>query len=291
MLHGRAAASVSLGVLIALAALVAAPGHAQGPSGILRVTLLSQWTIQQHRGGGTGVDPALGRALHDGVVDRTVFAWQRGVIPRSALVPKPVRVVPPPEAAPLGGRGRFDLVAVRPPAGRAAWTEVEVALAAAGPDDVAIVEIGGERNTLAQVLETVLVQSPGGPLVAWPLAPVSLLGGGDGIPVVRSRFELPVTDPRAAGLFRDVGGLELLVVRSLVETVRDGGIGPSGPADASPLGGGDWREGDRVFVRLSARRLGAGAPALVLGWKDRTLQPDGERDFPRRSALPLPAAG
>jgi hypothetical protein len=286
MPHGRAAALLSLVGLIGLALLVTGPGHAQGPSGTLRVALLPQWTIQQHGGDG----PELQRALQQGVVDRTVFAWQRGVIPRSALVPKPVRVVPPPEAAALGGRGRFDLVAVRPPAGRAAWTEIEVALAAAGPDDVAVIEIGGERNTLTQVLETVLVQSPGGPLVAWPLAPVSLLGGA-GIPVVRARFELPVTDPRAGSLFRDVGGLELLVVRSLVETVRNGGTSPSGPADASPLGGGDWREGDRVFLRLTARRLGAGAPALVLAWKDRTLQPDGESDFPRRSALPLPAAG
>ena len=51
---------------------------------------------------------------------------------------------------------------------------------------------------------------------------------------------------------------------------------------------GDWREGDRVFLRIPAAALAEGWPGLVLGWKDRTLQTDPNLEFPRRSALPFP---
>jgi hypothetical protein len=55
------------------------------------------------------------------------------------------------------------------------------------------------------------------------------------------------------------------------------------------LGGGDWREGDRVFLRIPAAQLDRGLAGLVLVWKDRVLQTDPSSEFPRHSALPSPA--
>jgi hypothetical protein len=274
----RRAAVSGLVLATALGMAVAFPGHAQAPPRVVRVALLPQWVVQQHRS-----LPTLSEALEGGVVDRTVFAWQRGVIQRQALVPKPIRVVP--DAAPLGGRGRFD-IAVRPPTGRAAWTEIEVSQPNPGADDVLLLEIGGERNTITQVLETLLVAEPGRPLVEVPLARSALVAGS-GVPVVTAMFDVPLP-PAMAQRFRQEAGLDILVARSPLWDVRNGDQTSSGRADTVPFSGGDWREGDRVFLRIPAVRLAQGVPGLVLGWKDRTLQTDPSADFPRRSALPFP---
>jgi hypothetical protein len=256
----------------------AVSSHAQAPAPVVRVALLPQWVIQQHRS-----LPALAEAIEGGVVDRTVFAWQRGVIQRQALVSKPIRVVPDP--APLGGRGRFDLT-VRPSTGRAAWTEIEVHQSSPSADDVLLLEIGGERNTITQVLETLLIAEPGRPLAEIPLARPALVAGA-GVPVVASTFDAPLA-PAMAQRFRQEAGLDLLVVRPPLWDVRNGDQTSSGRADTVPFGGGDWREGDRVFLRIPVSKLGQGVPGIVLGWKDRTLQNDPNAEFPRRSSLPLP---
>jgi hypothetical protein len=249
---------------------------------VLRVALLPQWAIQQHRG-----SPALRAAIEGGVVDRTVFAWQRGIIQRQALVTKPVRVLPEAEAVPVGGRGRFDLAAVRRPTGPAAWTEIEVSRPFPGADDVLVLEIGGERNTILQVLETLLVAEPGRGLAEMPLARSALIAS-TGVPVVVAPFEQPLP-PAMAQRFREEAGMGLLVVRSPLWDVRNGAVTSSGLADTVPLGTvGDWRDGDRVFIRVSAGMLARGTSGLVLGWKDRTLKPDPDTEFPRRSALPFP---
>jgi hypothetical protein len=275
--------------MLGLAAIVlgaAAPGTAQGTAGVLRVALLPQWAIQQHRASGGALGPALREAVDGGVVDRTVFAWQRGLLQRQALVRKPIRVLPEPEAVALGGRGTFELTAVRPPAGPAAWTEIEVTRAAPRADDVLVLEIGSERNTVSQVLETLLVADPVRGLAEVPLARMALLPG-PGVPVVAAPFERALA-PRMAGRFREEAGLGLLVVRSPLWDIRNGDVTASGLADTVPLGGGDWREGDRVLLRVPAETLAGGRTGLVLGWKDRTLKPDPDVEFPRRSALPLP---
>jgi hypothetical protein len=256
----------------------AVPSFGQAPPPVVRIALLPQWVIQQHRS-----LPALAEAIEGGVVDRTVFAWQRGVIQRQALVPKPIRVVPDP--APLGGRGRFDIT-VRPPTGRAAWTEIEVNRPSPSPDDVLLLEIGGERNTITQVLETLVIAEPGRPLVEIPLARPSLVPSA-GVPVVAATFDAPLP-PAMAQRFRQEAGLDLLVARSPLWDVRNGDMTSSGRADTVPFGGGDWREGDRVFLRIPAAKLGQGLPGIVLGWKDRTLQTDPDVEFPRRSSLPVP---
>jgi hypothetical protein len=155
-----------------------------------------------------------------------------------------------------------------------------------GSDDVLLLELGGERNTVAQVLETLLVARPGARLEEVPLAPTALMAGA-GVPIVTAPFGRPL----AAGLaarFHDVAGIGILVVRSTVAVTRNGGLSPSGLADTAPLGAGDWREGDRVLLRVPAGQLGRPLPRLVLAWKDRMLQSDPDAEFPRRSSLPLP---
>jgi hypothetical protein len=274
----RCVAVLGLFVVTALGLGAAVSSHAQAPSPVVRVALVPEWVILQHRS-----LPALAEAIEGGVVDRTVFAWQRGVIQRQALVSKPIRVVPDP--APLGGRGRFD-VTVRPPTGRAAWTEIEVHRTSPSPDDVLLLEIGGERNTITQVLETLLIAEPGRPFAAVPLARPALVPGA-GVPVIASTFDVPLP-PAMAQRFRQVGGLDLLVVRPPLWDVRNGDITSSGRADTVPFSGGDWREGDRVFLRIPAAQLAQGVPGIVLGWKDRTLQTDPNAEFPRRSSLPFP---
>ena len=274
----RRLAVLGLLLVTALGWGAAVQSSAQAPPPVIRIALLPQWVIQQHRS-----LPALADAVEGGVVDRTVFAWQRGVIQRQVLVSKPIRVVPDP--VPLGGRGRFDIT-VRPPTGRAAWTEIEVQRATPSPDDVLLLEIGGERNTMTQVLETLLIAEAGRPLAEIPLARPALAAGA-GVPVVASTFDAPLP-PAMASRFRQEAGLDILAVRSPMWDVRNGDQTSSGRADTVPFGGGDWREGDRVFLRIPAATLGQGVAGIVLGWKDRTLQIDPNAEFPRRSSLPLP---
>jgi hypothetical protein len=261
--------------------------RAQTPPGVVRLALVPQWVIQQHRPVGGPLSPVLREALEGAVVDRTVYSWQRGVIQRQALVAKPIRVVPHDEAAALGGRGRFALGAVRPPTDRAAWTEVEITRTSADANDVVVLEVGGERNTVTQVLETLLVAEPGRGLTEVALGRTALVAGS-GVPVVTAYFERPL--PAAmAQRFREEAGMGILVARSPLWDVRNGDRTSSGPADTVPYSGGDWREGDRVFLRIPVAALERGVPGLVLGWKDRTLQtdPDGG-EFPRRSSLAPP---
>jgi hypothetical protein len=272
---GLLAVAVAVGPLLA--------GGQAGPPP-LRIAFVSEWAVEQHRRVGGAPRPELGSALDRGVVDGLVFGWRRAVIPRQALVAKPVRVLSREEAAPLGGHGAFRLAALRRPAGAAAWTEVEVAPETAGPEDVLLLEVGGDHHTIEQVVETLLVGTPEGGWREPGLARRALIRGA-GIPVVTAVFGRPLSRPDAAALFQAVGGavrVECLVVRSPIDldTIRNGAITGRGRADLSPVWarGGDWREGDRLYVRLPLAALRAGPPALVVGWKDRTTASEGGRD-------------
>jgi hypothetical protein len=261
---------------------------AQPAPATLRLALVSQWVVEQHRGSGGAPGADLISALDGGVTDRPVFAWQRGRIQRGALVAKPIVVVLEPEAGALGGRGTFEVRAVRPPAGSAGWTTVEVSPGTGRPDDVLVLAIGGELHNVRQVLSTLAVVTPAGvrPL---PLARVSLVAG-EGVPVIEVPFGRPVV-LRAGVTPRGAGGVDFVVARSPIEVRENAAITTNGLADVSPVrtGLGEWREGDRVIVRVPAAVLAAGAPPLVLGWKDRVVQEGGPEDIPRgRATLPFP---
>jgi hypothetical protein len=264
-------AGVLLGALTTLA---------QPRSTPLRLALLPQWVVNQHRPGlgppGAGPPrPELGLALDRGVVDRVVFGGERGAIPREWLFRKPIRIVTGPEGLGLGARGDFDLATVRPPAGPAAWTQLDVVPRTARPDDVLVLEVGGELGTLGQVLEAIIVFEEGRGPVELGLAPAALIGGA-GVPVLQAPFGRPVSRPDAARRFQGTGGVEFLVIRSLVEAMVDAAVTPRGLADASPHWAGGWREADRVFLRLSGATLAATPPRVVLSWKDRvSLSPLG----------------
>jgi hypothetical protein len=273
----------ALGLALALALVTLAGGlatvGAQPARGTLRVALLPQWVVNQHRAGASlasrgGVSPQLSRALDGGVVDRVVFWWQRGVIQREALVWKPFRVLDGAEAAGLGGRGGFDLVAVRPPTGGAAWTEVEIAPRAGQPAEVAVLEIGGELAPLRQVLDSLFLAAPDGSVTELDLARRAIVRG-EGVQVIAAPFDRPVTVAAAPDLFRGGRGLEFLVVRSQVEVTSGGEATPNGFGDLSAFNAGAWREGDRVFVRVPVAAMRAGLPSVVMGWRDRLVRPDG----------------
>lgn len=293
-MHIVAGSRLSAALCAALALLALAPWIARSQPAPLaiRLALVSQWSVNQHRGGAAWgsqgpVTPDIRTALDRGVVDRPVFWWQRGAIQRSTLVWKPIRLLPASDAAALGGRGDFDLVAVRPPAGATAWTQVEVAPRGAPPGDVLVLEVGGELNTITQVLETVLLVPPDGRIEEVPLG---RRAGGPAIPVVTVQFgRLPAVPATAFG---GAEGIDFLVARSTVETLANADTTTLGPADKAMSNVGDWREGDRVFIRLPVARLAAGTPSVVLVWKDRTLKsdPDGGdfMDQRRRSRLQLP---
>lgn len=266
-----------------------APVAAQPASATVRVALVPQWVVNQHRpawwGGSRGsLAPEFWTALESGVVDRVVFSWQRGAIQRETLVAKPIRVLPAAEAGTLGGRGDFELVAVRPPRGRAAWTELEVTPRIGQPDDVLVLEVGGELNTVTQVLETLLVVPPGDAPRQLGLARRALIPG-DGVPVVGVPFGRPVVLSDGPALMRGARGVAFLVARSQVEVIVNGAMTVNGFADVAPAHAGEWREGDRVFVRVPLATLRSGVLSVVLGWKDRIDRQDGgDSDELRRSS-------
>ncbi len=283
------AAALSVLALLAIGPLIA---RAQTAPLTVRLALLPQWSVNQHRGGASWgprgpVTPDFRTALDGGVVDRPVFWWQRGAIQRSALAWKPIRILTASDAAALGGRGAFELVAVRPPAGATAWTQVEVASRGALPGDILVLEVGGELNTITQVLETVLLMPADGAIQEVPLTRRALVSG-PGIPVVTVQFGVPPAVPLTA--FGGAGGLDFLVARSPIESLTNGDTTTLGPADRATTNVGDWREADRVFIRVPAAGLQAGVPGVVLVWKDRTLKPDpdGGEFERRRSRLEQP---
>ena len=109
--------------------------------------------------------------------------------------------------------------------------------------------------------------------------------GAPGVPVARVPFGRMPAEPAA---FRGQDGIEFFVARSTIENLPDADTTTAGPADKAMTNVGDWREADRVFIRIPAARLQSGAPAIVLGWKDRTLKSDpdgGNGDDRRRSHL------
>ncbi len=272
--RGEAVPVLALALATSVCALAAA-SDGQPRTGTVRLAFVSQWVVNQHRAAG-GPDaagpmrPEFRVALDRGVVDRVVFAAERGAIQRESLVRKPVRIVTGPEAAGLGGRGEFELVALRPDAGVSAWTEVEVGGRSGRPDDVLVLEVGGELSTIGQVLQSIFVVDTSGGMSELSLSPSALIRG-EGVPVLNARFGQPVGRADARARARGTGGVEFLVIRSLVEVLVDAATTPRGPADASPHFAGEWREGDRVFLRVSQSRLAAGPVSTVLGWKDRIL--------------------
>jgi hypothetical protein len=274
---------LTAGLVLAGLVSTALVADAQPATLAVRLAQLSQWTVNQHRGGSGPVVRELGPALDAGVVDRVVFWWQRGSIQRSSLAWKPVRVLPADQAGPLGGRGEFELVAVRAPAGPAAWTEVQVRARTGQPGDVLVLEVGGELNTITQVLETVFLVPAAGSAEELRLGREA----AGGVPVKRLAFGRP---PGAAVPFGGRGDVELFVARSPVEALPNGSTTTTGPADVATTHGGDWREADRVYIRLPLGGLQAGLPGIVLGWKDRTLKPDPDGGLmeQRRSQLPGP---
>jgi hypothetical protein len=279
----------TLALLLGLALLTSALPLAAQPAGV-RLALVSQWVVSQHRAADHSLAPELRRALDSGVVERPVFRWQRGLIQRRALVWKPIRVLPADEAAALGGRGDFQLARVGPPRDGAAWTTVEVGLPSGRPDDVLILEVGGEIAPVNQVLETLALVGPAGEFQELRLVRRALVPA-DGVPITRPPFGRPVTLPPGA-MLRGTAGVEFLVARSPVETIENGGLTTNGPADLSPVRDavGEWREGDRVFIRVAASTLHSGAPTILLGWKDRIYREGGpDLETPRsRARIPGP---
>lgn len=292
MRHTKLALPLTLIVLLTAAATV----QAQAPSLTVRIALLSRWIVDQHRSAGVlgfrrPLPPQFGAALDGGVVDRVVFWWHRGVIQRDSLVPKPIRVLPLAEASAFGGRGEFQLAAVYPPRGAAAWTEVGAAALTGQPEDVLVLEVGGELSTVRQVLETVLLVFPDGRLVELGLARRALIPA-DGVPVIRAAFGQPVAVPGGPQALRGAAGVDFLVARSQVDVISDGGITTNGLADLSPAEAGEWREGDRVFIRFAVATLRAGAvPGVVLAWKDRIVRPDRDGEFLLRPSSLGPPSG
>jgi hypothetical protein len=128
----------------------------------------------------------------------SISIWGRDHISRSTLLPKPVRVVSGAEAIVLGGRGEFELMAVRPPAEASAWTEVAVVPRGPGDDAVLVLEVGGEISTVAQVLASVFLAPAGGRVER-----LSLVPRAPGLPVIRVARGLPISstewsDPHGA---------------------------------------------------------------------------------------------
>ena len=272
-------AGLLLGLVLVAAAVVAQPA----PSTI-RLAFLRQWVVNQHRVPTFGFHRHLGTefgpALESGVVDRTVFVWQRGRIQRWWLLRKPIRVLTGTEAATLGGRGQFDLVAVRPPLATAAWTEADVVPRTGQPDDVLLLEVGGEVDVVNQVLETFAAIPPGGgSLREIPLARVvrqAAADGSDRVPVfVAPTFGDPLEAARPVPFGR-VDGVEFLVVRSAIPVIVDGAFTNNGGADLATETAGEWRQGDRLLLRVPLASLRRGVSSIVLGWKDRVTKPESE---------------
>jgi hypothetical protein len=260
-----------LGGLVSVAVLAGAVGAgAQTSSPAVRFAFLWEAVVAQR-----AARPGLAAALERGVVERPA-PGAVDAIPREAVVRKPMRLLGGPEAAAFGGQGEFQLVALRPAADATAWTSVEIQPLTRRPGDVCVLEIGGEQATVAQVIGTLLVAAPDGTFVRHELALPALIRG-TGIPVVLAPLVWPAVRSDAPALFRRAGSLELLIARSGVETMVDASLTPRGPADIAPMRAGEWREGDRLLVRVPLAALEAGAPGLVVGWKDRVpLSPIGE---------------
>jgi hypothetical protein len=221
------------------------------------------------------------------VVDHVVFSWQRGRMERRWLVQKPVRVLSGPEAAALGGHGGFELGTVRPPAGRTAWTALDVLPLTGQPEDVLLLEVGGDINVVTQLVGAVALAPPDGSIDEVPLT----RGGGGSQQAVAIVFPPfgQVVEAKFGPSFRRFLGVDLLVARSPVYVFPDMGATSNGPADLALEEGGQWREGDRVLLRVPLATLRSGVPGIVLAWKDRIVKPQADPNRPDTRRL-VPSA-
>ena len=163
--------------------------HAQGGTGTtVRFAFVPRVVSTQFTNG-----PDFRAALDRGVVDRGVFFWQHGLIERRSLVLKPIRLLVGSEAERLGGRGQFQLGPVRPSQGSSAWVEVEIVHAAGKADDSLVLEIGGEKYEIRQVLAALLLAPPAGGLEELRLAPRALSPGA-GVPVIEASLTTPLAN-------------------------------------------------------------------------------------------------
>src|SRR5207247_169067 len=136
--------------------------------------------------------------------------------------------------------------------------------AGGGPDDRLILEVGGEQYPVRQILSTLFVAPPGEGLTALPLSPQAFRPGL-GVPVIETRLGFPVKTPGAPAAFRGLKGVEFLVARSPIRVGANQDVTTNGSADRAegPLeGGADWREGARVYGRVSAAALREGTRAI-----------------------------
>ena len=210
-----------------------------GAAATLRIAHLSPSIVDQHRGGwpsvtGQPMQPDFRSAGDHRVVDRAVLRWPHSVIQRIARMQKPIRIVEGDEAAALGGRGTFPLAAVRVPGGLAAWTEIDVVPVSGAAEDVRVLEVGGEIDTVRQVLASRVVRQAGQTPEEWPLATPAFHPGA-GVAVIQAQFGLPLGGPDAPGQCGGSDALEALVGRSLVQTVSETAETTNGGADLSPV--------------------------------------------------------
>jgi hypothetical protein len=131
-----------------------------------------------------------------------------------------------------------------------------------------------------QVLETFAAIPPGGgSLREIPLARVvrqAAAVGSDRVPVfVAPTFGDPLEAARPVPFGR-VDGVEFLVVRSAIPVVVDGAFTNNGGADLATETAGEWRQGDRLLLRVPLASLRRGVSSIVLGWKDRVTKPESE---------------
>ena len=230
--------------------------------------------------------PSFAEGLERGVTSSVVFAWQRGRIQRSSLVAKPIRVLSASEAAPLGGRGEFRLADLEPPREASAWTVARIAPVREDPDGVLVLEIGGNLNTINQLVETILVEDRAGEFRELRLGLRAVVDDPERVTVIRPPAGSLEGLAGAVGLFHGTGDLGFLVARSPGDAVPRGTVTSNGVADVG-IWTGDWREVDRVFMRVSLAALRRDRTSIVLGWRDRTLRdrPDANvDDLPRRIA-------
>jgi hypothetical protein len=151
---------------------------------------------------------------------------------------------------------------------------VVVAPASLEDDAVLVLEVGGEVSTVAQVLESIFLAPPGRGVERLSLAPRALLGR-PGVPVIRVARGQAISSLNGSSPW-GADGVAFLVARSPVEVLADGATTTSGRADLAWDPTGDWRVGDRLFIRIPLARLRIGAPGIVLAWKDRSVQPSSQ---------------
>ena len=226
-----------------------------GEKGYIKIANVSDFVMKQHLKHGEYVD--LEKALDRGVVDKTVWWWDKGYVERFNLVNKDIKIPDKKIQNVLSEKKAIGIAEVIPPKESSGWTKV----AFLAPDDaqkVLIIELNGMSEGNERFLTSIGIKTAERKIEDIFIQPEALFKGKEKSAFCISgryfnyRLEQGGSREWLKENLESINGISILVLKSY-----------SGVSSRSA------GTGDKVFVIIDIERISRQKyiPEVILGWK------------------------